>query len=175
VNPGSPPDDDGRELSRLAARVDDLTAIVTRLAADLEDLSAAVLPDEFTLADHGPPTDPSPEAAGRGAAGPGAEVVQPVYPDLDAWVRQFFVPTFHRPVGGEIRWCSRWPDHAEAITRLTALWRSWEAMRLDPNLGMATWLTSFLDPQLAVLLSRSGTFAQCTPDRHADHQVAGMT
>lgn len=31
---------------------------------------------------------------------------------------------------------------------------------------MVTWLTSHFDQQFAVLLGRSGPFAQCTPDRH---------
>ena len=74
---------------------------------------------------------------------------------------------FARPVGGEIRWCSHWAEHPEALTRLEALWRAWETLRLDPNLGIATWLTNYLDPQLVALTSRAGTFAQCTPDRHA--------
>jgi len=62
-------------------------------------------------------------------------------------------------------------QHAEALTRLEALWRSWETLRLDPNLGIATWLTNYLDPQLAALTSRIGTFAQCTQERHATAAV----
>jgi hypothetical protein len=61
---------------------------------------------------------------------------------------------------------SQWVEHAEAVLRLEALWRSWETLRLDPNLGMATWLTNFLDPQLAALTAPQGTFAKCSPDRH---------
>jgi hypothetical protein len=79
--------------------------------------------------------------------------------------------TFGRPIGGEIRWCAQWREHAEAIGRLEALWRSWEALRLDPGMCMATWLTNYLDPQLAVLLGRGGPFAQCNVDRH-ERQVA---
>ena len=76
------------------------------------------------------------------------------------------VALFARSVGGEIRWCNQWQEHPEALTRLEALWRSWEALRLDTALGVATWLTSYLDPQLATLFGRSGTFTQCTPARH---------
>ena len=74
----------------------------------------------------------------------------------------FFLPTFRRraPL---VRSMARTP---EARLRLEALWRSWEALRLDPALGIATWLTNYADPQLAALLHRSGTFARCTPDRH---------
>lgn len=127
-------------LSELSARVDQLTGEVT-------DLSAAVLVAE--------------------APSRGTDVTQPMYDTLDSWVAEYFAPTFSRSVGGEIRWCAAWTEHAEAVTRLEALWRSWETLRLDPATGMATWLTSHLDPQLAVLLSRSGTFGQCSPDRHS--------
>jgi hypothetical protein len=89
------------------------------------------------------------------------------YERLEGWGHDYFLPNFKRPIGGEIRWCNEWQQHAEAITRLEALWRSWEHLRLDAALGMATWLTNHLDPQLAALHSRSGTFAQCQPERHA--------
>ena len=98
--------------------------------------------------------------------GGGRPVRQLRYETLDEWVNDYFLPTFKRPIGGEIRWCNQWQQHAEAITRLEALWRSWEHLRLDPALGMATWLTNHLDPQLAALHGRSGTFAQCQPFRH---------
>ena len=129
-------------------RVDELAAQVAQLTSELTDLSAAVF--------SGPP---SPAPAPSTASAPMSET-------LDEWARDYFAPTFTRPIGGEIRWCAQWAEHAEAVTRLEALWRTWETLRLDPAIGMATWLTSYLDPLLTALLSRSGTFAQCQPDRH---------
>ena len=52
---------------------------------------------------------------------------QPVYGSVQEWVTSHFLPMFRRPLGGEFRWCAQWWQHAEAITRLTALWHSWEA------------------------------------------------
>jgi hypothetical protein len=130
----------------LATRVDELAATIAGLTRDVEDLMAA-----FTAnLDHADEASPA----------------TPAYSTLEDWVDGFFLPTFRRQFGGELRWCNRWPDHPEACLRLEALWRSWEALRLDPTLGIATWLTSYLDPQFAALLSRSGTFATCTPERH---------
>jgi hypothetical protein len=157
----TPPDTHTPDVAHLALRVDDLAAGLAQLAADVEDLSAALLPADLTFPDDDPPPDHA------HPPGQGQPVPQPVYERLEDWVDQYFLPTFRRPIGGEIRWCAHWQDHAEAITRLEALWRSWEALRLDPNLGIATWLTTYLDPLLAVLLGRSGPFAQCTPERHA--------
>ena len=83
-----------------------------------------------------------------------------------------FLPMFRRPLGGEFRWCAQWWRHAEAITRLTALWQSWEAMRLQPGTGMISWLRDCLDHQLPVLLSRGGPFAACSEDEHIDPRAA---
>lgn len=157
----APPDTNTPDVVQLADRVDELAAGFAQLASDVEDLSAALLPSDLTIPDDDPPPSPAPPAD------QGQSVPEPAYERLEDWVDQYFLPTFRRPIGGETRWCTQWPEHAEAITRLEALWRSWEALRLDPNLGIATWLTTYLDPLLAVLMSRSGPFAQCTPERHA--------
>ena len=140
------------DVTRIVQRVDELEALLRRAVCDLEDLSAN------QLSGYSPPQELEPEATD--------DVPEPVYSSVAAWVDGYFRMVFARSVGGEIRWCDRWQEHPEAVTRLEALWRSWEALRLDANLGMATWLTSFLDPQLAALLSRSGTFAQCGHERH---------
>lgn len=139
------------DLETLARRVGDLEATLARVATDAADLAAVVAP--VTNGDDGAEAD--------------AEVPKPAYRSLETWVDEYFTVVFARPVGGEIRWCSQWGEHPEALTRLEALWRAWETLRLDPNLGIATWLTNYLDPQLVALTSRAGTFAQCTPDRHA--------
>jgi hypothetical protein len=81
-------------------------------------------------------------------------------------VDAYFLPTFVRATGGEFRWCSEWAQHAEAVTRLESLWRAWEVLRLDPGVGMSTWLVGHLDPQLSVLTGRGGPFAACSVDRH---------
>ena len=69
----------------------------------------------------------------------------------------------------------QWWQHAEAITRLTALWHSWETLRLEPGTGMAIWLRDHLDHQLPVLLGRGGPFAQCSEDEHIEPREARPT
>jgi len=66
-----------------------------------------------------------------------------------------------------MRWCPQWWAHAEALSRLEALWRTWEAARLDPLQGIAVWYRDFCDPRLLVLFSPAGPFAQCTAERHS--------
>src|SRR5712691_8399237 len=97
---------------------------------------------------------------------------QPVYDGVEDWVTGQFLPMFRRPLGGEYRWCRQWWQHAEAITRLTALWHSWETLRLEPGTGIATWLRDHLDHQLPILLGRAGPFAQCSEEEHIDPRQA---
>ena len=100
------------------------------------------------------------------------DLPEPVYASVQDWVSEHFLPMYRRPLGGEFRWCPQWWRHAEAITRLTALWQSWEAMRLQPGTGTANWLRDHLDHQLPVLLGRSGPFAQCSEDEHISPRIA---
>lgn len=90
---------------------------------------------------------------------------KPRFPDLESWVNGFFVITFARP-SGQIRWCANWWDHPEAVLRLDAMWRTWEAAALDPVRGMAAWLRDHLDPNLGILFSSTGPFADCSDGRH---------
>lgn len=138
------------DVEDLASRVEELAAEIAGLGSDLSDLASVVeLP------------------AGSGGEDSSADVPAPAYGSLDEWVDQYFLVVFTRSTGGELRWCPEWRQHPEAVTRLEALWRSWETMRTDSNLGMASWLVSYLDPLLAALLARQGTFASCTLQRHA--------
>jgi len=128
-------------------RWDELQARTSRLELRVDELDALF---------------PSPVAAapitGGGRAGD--------FPDLETWVVDFLAPTFARAVGGDSRWCIRWSEHREVVYRLDALWRAWETLRGDSRTGDALWLRDHLDPQLGVLFSARGPFAQCTPVRH---------
>ncbi len=86
-----------------------------------------------------------------------------VFGSVDEFVREFLVQLVSRPVGeagrAELRWSARWWESPEALTRLEALWRSWEQLRLDPGLGMSSWFRDHLDPHLSALMSPFGPFA----------------
>jgi hypothetical protein len=89
---------------------------------------------------------------------------QPVFPRLEDWMDQYFLPMFCRPQGGSLRWCPKWWLHPEAVTRLTGCWLSWEAFRLDPATGISDWLRDHLDYHLSVLTDQRGPFFQCSPE-----------
>ena len=153
------------ELAELQARVDVLTDEVTVLGSVLELLRSG----DLTLPGaEGPPSPPAPQPPAPAGVGPGEqEPTAPFFGSLLEFVVEHFGPVYARNTSPTIRWCASWWDHAEAIYRLEALWRTWELYRLEPRLGIASWLRDYLDPQLRELTSATGPFASCTEDRHS--------
>ena len=150
-------------LAELEARVVVLETDAIVLRSILDDLETNALPGTG-----GPPIPPAPPPSRRdeGNPEPNDEPVSPFYDSLLEFVNDGFAPVFCRTTSPTMRWCASWWDHAEAIYRLEALWRTWELYRLEPRLGIASWLRDYLDPQLHALTSPTGPFAQCTDDRH---------
>lgn len=96
------------------------------------------------------------------------EKPQPVYERLVDFVDGHFIPLVRRPLGGEFRWCAQWWRHAEAISRLTAIWHAWEALRRQPGTGIGLWYRDHLDHQLPHLLGPRGPFFQCSEGEHIE-------
>lgn len=96
------------------------------------------------------------------------------YPTLDRFVAEQLAPLYRRPLGHGRTWCPQWWRHAEAITRLEALWRSWEQLRLEPALGMSVWLRDHADPHMAVLLDPDGPFHGCSPAKSHGARLAPL-
>lgn len=94
------------------------------------------------------------------------------YASLPEFVAELLIPMYRRSLNSQdVTWCAQWWRHAEAITRLDALWRAWEHLRLDPATGISVWLRDHLDHHMAILLSVDGPFKGCTPDQHAKRPV----
>ena len=98
-----------------------------------------------------------------------SDAPQPKFDSVDDWIGGYFLPVVRRRLGGQYRWCARWWAHAEAVSRLTALWRAWEAMRLEPATGVGDWYSAHLDHHLTILLGPDGPFCQCD-SKTGDHQ-----
>jgi hypothetical protein len=94
------------------------------------------------------------------------------YPTLGAWVDGWLLVVYRRPVRGrQLTWCPEWWQHPEARLRLTALWQTWEAMRLEPPFGIADWLRVHLDHHMPILLSPDGPFKGCSVEGHSERPV----
>jgi len=97
------------------------------------------------------------------------EPAQLYYPDLLTFVRAYLGPMYRRSLSGQgATWCPEWWKHAEGITRLEALWRAWEYLRLDAHTGMSVWFRDHADHHMAVLLSADGPFKGCKPEGHGE-------
>jgi hypothetical protein len=128
------------------------------------------------------PTGAAPNGAhANDATTPG---LAPQYPNVEAWVRDYFLPSFPRPAGelgaaGRWRWCEQWWRHDEAVTILTALWYGWEHAAVQ-TLGMLDWLPR-LYYLLPILTGDDGPFRLCAPTtgdlpaRHDTPTIADIT
>ena len=141
--------------------------IVTDAIADrLADIVVPVVDDALATALADPGTLDQLQAGTRAAVA-GLLAAPPAPPQLyyrsvDEFVRALIIPVFRRNVGprAENRWSAGWWESAEAIMRLEAMWRAWEALRNDPATGISHWLRDHADHHMAVLLSPTGPFAR---------------
>lgn len=90
------------------------------------------------------------------------------YPNADAWLRSWLLPNWRRPV--QQHWCPKWWLHAEAVSRVEAMWRAWEHLRTDGALGPSAWWREHGDYHLAVLTSSTGPFVRCNYRRGVHQQ-----
>ena len=104
------------------------------------------------------------------------EPIEPLCEDVETWVEHVYAVVYVRKVGQVQRWCPQWWAHAEAIVRLTALWRTWEAARAsDEDSAMADWLRTYFDALNPVLLADDGPFASCSADAHREQRPLPLT
>ncbi|MEO5316241.1 DUF4913 domain-containing protein [Pseudarthrobacter sp. CC12] len=87
------------------------------------------------------------------------------------------LPTYVRDVDGRAaKWCIEWYFHPEAVSRVEALWRAWEHLRLDGSTGISVWFKDHADHHMYVLLAPAAlsTCATCkTPGRRTPRTKKG--
>lgn len=105
----------------------------------------------------------------EGSDAPAAEDIELWYPNVDRFLHEFLLPSWRHMPGA--KWCRKWYLHAEAVSRLDALWRAYEAMRVGDPTGMAVWWRDYADPLMASLTSDSGTFMGCDHRRDMHHPM----
>lgn len=81
--------------------------------------------------------------------------------DLEDFMVHFFLLVIERKLGPSRVWCPRWWAHPEAVNRLWALWRSYEAFRAQGGSALTSWWVYHVDSQLPQLLDEHGPFARC--------------
>lgn len=93
----------------------------------------------------------------------------PVYATSEEFLIDQLLPMYIRIIDSKNgTWCRKWYLHAEALSRVDALWRAWEHFRLDGKTGMSVWWRDHADPHMAVLLNQKGPFHECDLETHKD-------
>ena len=93
------------------------------------------------------------------------------YPDAVSWLEGYLVQIWRH--GADGNWCRYWWRHAEAVTIIEALWRTWEHLRTEGPTGMAVWLRDYLNPLMHQLTAKTGTFADCRAQT-SEHRARPM-
>jgi hypothetical protein len=107
-------------------------------------------------ADERPDVDDDEESAAS------AETPELCFASMLDWFEGWLRPMYRRSTHGDQRdWCAEWWEHEEAVSRLDALWRAWETLRLDPGTGLSVWWRDHADHHMAALLDPDGPFKQC--------------
>lgn len=78
-----------------------------------------------------------------------------VYPNAEAWVREWLIPHYRRNPKTR-RWDPQWWRYEEIITLLESLWESWEYMRLQGPTGIVVFFRDYLWPVMDVITSDDG-------------------
>ena len=126
--------------------------------------------------------DPDPATRRRHAYLPGSLVLDPggdedkdrieVFDSFVEWVEVWLAPTITRKLVGRGRgltWCGQWWRHREAVLRLQATWRAWEAAIAEGGVAVSAWWVQILDPNLRALLDgEHGPMYRCAGSAHTE-------
>jgi hypothetical protein len=120
--------------------------------------------------DAGPPWSAAPPPATPATPAP-PQVIE--LATLHAWVSKHVAPMQRKLTttgeGGGIRWCRRWWQHFDAVTRFEALYLIHGALADEGQPGwQSIFLRDHVDQHLAILTSPFGPFAACHKDHHTD-------
>jgi hypothetical protein len=86
----------------------------------------------------------------------------PRFATVELFVSEFVLPNrVHKYARDRVRWCAFWWEHAEAVTRLEALWEGFEAMRLERPPALSVWLRDHFDHHMRALTDPAGVFSDC--------------
>lgn len=135
-----------------------------QLAGKLPPRPGAALPP----ADERSSADAEPAAAASTSTEP-----ELFFGSVDEFVREKLRYVYVRRVGptGPHRWAAQWWKYPEAISRLDALWRAWEALRLEPTFGMSVWWRDHADYHMQVLMSSDGPFRESKDRNDSDEAL----
>ncbi|MFJ1707601.1 DUF4913 domain-containing protein [Kitasatospora sp. NPDC088346] len=154
-------------LARLQAERDSLAVVADRLSEEYEPQETDEVPDG-EASDDAPDTGPLTILAFDDDA-LAAEVATMV-----PWVDHILLAVYGQEITSGRPWCTRWPEHDEALARIHHCWLAWQELTdaRSGATGPSVWQRDHLEPLLLKLRSPDGPFAACTtnPD-HLSHRL----
>ncbi|AHK35481.1 hypothetical protein OPAG_08314 [Rhodococcus opacus PD630] len=150
--------------ARAVQGLDDLEEQLTVTARGIED-AAQLQPLAEDDSRDGQPDSSAPAAAPHPDPLDVKVLYDWVQENIGEWAQRKTVTTNS---SGGFRWCSRWLEHPEAITRLWALRRAWTEAVTQPGAAMTAYFRDCFDPTMNLLSSESGPFHACSPHNHDD-------
>ncbi|MFJ4676888.1 DUF4913 domain-containing protein [Kitasatospora sp. NPDC088783] len=163
-------------LAALQAERDSLAIVADRLAQDYDDDSD----DDFLELDLGAGFE-----GADGDEGDGESVSLTILAFDDAslaeevrtmtpWVDHILLSAYGAEIASGRPWCTRWPEHDEALARIHHCWLAWQELTDSRSgaTGPSVWQRDHLEPLLLKLRSPDGPFGACTtnPD-HPHHRL----
>ena len=154
-------------MAALSAQHDQSLDLVNRLTATLDGTD----PDDEDEDEQNEPSD-APQSLCILALDDDAFAAEVA--TMTPWVDQILLRTYGRELTAGRPWCTRWPEHDEAVVRIHSAWLAWQSLT-DMEAGAtgpSVWQRDHLEPLLGHLRSPDGPFAACTtsPDR-PNHRV----
>ncbi|MGW2545953.1 DUF4913 domain-containing protein [Kitasatospora sp. NPDC001574] len=162
-------------LAALQAERDSLAVVADRLAQDYDDEED----DDFLDAE-----ESGAEAGGdAGAEAEGTSLTILAFDDdalaeevrtMTPWVDHILLGAFGAEITSGRPWCTRWPEHDEALARIHHCWLAWQELTDSRSgaTGPSVWQRDHLEPLLLKLRAADGPFGACTTTpEHPHHRL----
>ncbi|ORM35505.1 DUF4913 domain-containing protein [Williamsia sp. 1135] len=144
------------------ARVSDSTTLHAQALDSLERLADT----PPAIDNSGDETEPATETPPAGAAEAGPPDLAVLIPWVEANVSGWCERKLSSSGQGDVRWCTRWYEHPEAITRFWVLRSVQIAAAIEGPEAVSAYLRDHFDHHLGVLIAPTGPFNRCTTDLH---------
>ena len=149
------------------ARVSESTTLHAQALDSLERLADTAPATEAV--EQADPDYATPEPPGT-AAQSGPPDLAVLIPWVEANVSGWCERKLSNSGQGDVRWCTRWYAHPEAITRFWVLRAVQIAAASEGPEAVSAYLRDHFDHHVGVLIAPTGPFNRCTADLHEPHR-----
>ena len=86
------------------------------------------------------------------------------FENVGQFVENYVAIVFNRQFSAQMHWCPQWWAHPEAVEKFTALWQTWEYMRVKEGpCWLSKYSTYYWYPIMREITGAGGPFQGCSP------------